>query len=70
MFVGVVFVAFYTAQLAATLTVQQIQGGINGPEDLPGKKVATTRGSTAAAAVGELRAEWSRSPRSRTRTRR
>jgi polar amino acid transport system substrate-binding protein len=57
MFVGVVFVAFYTAQLAATLTVQQIQGGINGPDDLPGKKVATTRGSTAAAAVRDLRAE-------------
>jgi polar amino acid transport system substrate-binding protein len=57
MFIGVVFVAFYTAQLAATLTVQQIQGGISGPEDLPGKKVATTRGSTAATAVRELRAE-------------
>jgi polar amino acid transport system substrate-binding protein len=57
MFIGVVFVAFYTAQLAATLTVQQIQGGINGPEDLPGKKVATTRGSTAAAALRELRAD-------------
>jgi len=57
MFTGVVFVAFYTAQLAATLTVQQIQGGINGPDDLQGKKVATTRGSTAAAALRELRAE-------------
>jgi polar amino acid transport system substrate-binding protein len=57
MFVGVVFVAFYTAQLAATLTVQQIQGGINGPDDLPGKKVATTKGSTAAAAASELRAD-------------
>jgi polar amino acid transport system substrate-binding protein len=57
MFVGVVFVAFYTAQLAATLTVQQIQGGINGPDDLPGKKVATTRGSTAAAQLTELRAQ-------------
>jgi polar amino acid transport system substrate-binding protein len=56
MFIGVVFVAFYTAQLAATLTVQQIQGGINGPDDLPGKKVATTSGSTAAAAARELRA--------------
>jgi polar amino acid transport system substrate-binding protein len=53
----VVFVAFYTAQLAATLTVQQIQGGINGPDDLQGKKVATTRGSTAAAALRELRAD-------------
>src|SRR5262245_23015448 len=57
MFTGVVFVAFYTAQLAATLTVQQIQGGINGPDDLPGKKVASTRGSTAAAALRELRAD-------------
>jgi polar amino acid transport system substrate-binding protein len=57
MFTGVVFVAFYTAQLAATLTVQQIQGGINGPDDLPGKKVATTRGSTAAAQLAELRAQ-------------
>jgi polar amino acid transport system substrate-binding protein len=58
MFTGVVFVAFYTAQLAATLTVQQIQGGINGPDDLPGKKVATTRGSTAAEALRrELRAD-------------
>jgi polar amino acid transport system substrate-binding protein len=56
MFTGVVFVAFYTAQLAATLTVQQIQGGINGPDDLQGKKVATTRGSTAAAHLRELRA--------------
>jgi polar amino acid transport system substrate-binding protein len=57
MFTGVVFVAFYTAQLAATLTVQQIQGGINGPDDLQGKQVATTRGSTAAAALRELQAQ-------------
>jgi polar amino acid transport system substrate-binding protein len=51
MFTGVVFVALYTAQLAATLTVQQIAGGISGPEDLAGKRVATTRGSTAASVV-------------------
>jgi polar amino acid transport system substrate-binding protein len=57
MFVGVVFVAFYTAQLAATLTVQRIESGINGPDDLPGKTVATTRGSTAAVAARALRAE-------------
>ena len=54
MFTGVVFVALYTAQLAATLTVQQIGGGINGPDDLAGKRVATTRGSTAATAVRAL----------------
>lgn len=54
MFTGVVFVALYTAQLAAQLTVQQISGGINGPDDLAGKRVATTRGSTAANAVRAL----------------
>jgi len=57
MFTGLVFVALYTAQLAATLTVQQISGGINGPEDLAGKRVATTRGSTAATAVRGLQAQ-------------
>jgi len=49
MFIGVVFVAYYTAQLTASLTVQQIRGAISGPDDLPGKRVATTRNSTAAA---------------------
>jgi polar amino acid transport system substrate-binding protein len=48
MFTSVVFVAYYTAQLTASLTVEQIQGDIKGPDDLPGKKVATTKGSTAA----------------------
>ncbi len=48
MFVGVVFVALYTAQLTATLTVQQIRGAIEGPGDLPGKQVATIAHSTAA----------------------
>lgn len=57
MFTGVVFVALYTAQLAATLTVQQIGSGINGPEDLAGKRVATTRGSTAAAVVQSLKGQ-------------
>jgi polar amino acid transport system substrate-binding protein len=48
MFVSVVFVALYTAQLTATLTVQQIRGAIEGPDDLPGKQVATLAGSIAA----------------------
>jgi polar amino acid transport system substrate-binding protein len=34
-FTGVVFVAFYTAQLTTTLTVEQIRGAIEGPGDLP-----------------------------------
>ena len=57
MFVGVIFVAYYTAQLTATLTVEQIQGAINGPEDLPGKKVGTIKGSTSAAFLDEQRAQ-------------
>ncbi len=47
MFAGVVFVAFYTAQLTTTLTVQQIRGAIEGPDDLPGKQVATVAHSLA-----------------------
>ncbi|MDO9384778.1 MAG: transporter substrate-binding domain-containing protein [Hyphomicrobiaceae bacterium] len=57
MFVGVIFVAYYTAQLTATLTVEQIQGAINGPEDLPGKKVGTIKGSTSATYLEELRSQ-------------
>jgi polar amino acid transport system substrate-binding protein len=57
MFVGVIFVAYYTAQLTASLTVEQIQGAIKGPEDLPGKKVGTTKGSTSAAWLQEQRAQ-------------
>ncbi|WP_220004801.1 transporter substrate-binding domain-containing protein [Bradyrhizobium sp. BR 10261] len=57
MFTGVVFVAFYTAQLTASLTVQQIKGPINGQQDLVGKTVGSTRGSTATAYLNELRAE-------------
>jgi polar amino acid transport system substrate-binding protein len=57
MFVGVVFVAYYTAQLTASLTVQQIRGEIRGPDDLPGKRVGTTRGSTAAAYLKQQKVE-------------
>jgi polar amino acid transport system substrate-binding protein len=48
MFTGVVFVAYFTAQVTASMTVEQLKGNIQGPSDLPGKHVATTRGSTAA----------------------
>jgi polar amino acid transport system substrate-binding protein len=57
MFTGVVFVAFYTAQLTATLTAQQIRGPINGPQDLVGKRVGTTRGSTATVYLNEAKAQ-------------
>ena len=48
LFTGVVFVAFFTAQLTSDLTVQQIRGAIGGPQDLPGKTVGTITGAPAA----------------------
>jgi len=47
-FVGIIFVAFYTANLTATLTVEQIEGHIKGPDDLHGKKVAAVANTTSA----------------------
>lgn len=57
MFAGVVFVALYTAELTATLTVERIQGTINGPRDLPGKKVATIAHGTAATYLRDIKAD-------------
>jgi len=48
MFASVGFVAYFTAAFTTALTVQQLQGGIQGLADLPGHTVATTAGSTAA----------------------
>lgn len=55
MFTGLVFVAYYTAQLTATLTVQQIIATIRGPDDLPGKRVATLRNSTSAQFLKQIK---------------
>lgn len=46
MFTGIAFVAYFTAAVTSSLTVQQLQGDIHGPDDLAGKRVATTQGST------------------------
>ena len=48
MFTSVVFIAYFTAAVTSSLTVQQLRGEINGPDDLPGKRVATVQGSTSA----------------------
>jgi polar amino acid transport system substrate-binding protein len=48
MFTSVVFVAYFTAQVTTSLTVQQLHSDITGPDDLPGKRVATVTGSTSA----------------------
>src|SRR5437667_885230 len=46
MFASVVFVAYFTASVTSSLTMQQLRGDINGPDDLHGKRVASVRGST------------------------
>jgi len=56
MFTSVVFVAYFTAAVTTSLTVEQLQGNIRGPEDLPGKRVATLVGNTAAAYLQNVRA--------------
>jgi polar amino acid transport system substrate-binding protein len=47
-FISVIFIAFFTANVTTALTVQQLKGDINGPDDLVGKRVATVNSSTAA----------------------
>ncbi len=45
---SVIFVSYFTAAITSNLTVQSLKGDINGPEDLRGRSVGTTMGSTAA----------------------
>lgn len=59
MFASVVFIAYFTAAVTSTLTVQQLQGDIKGPEDLPGKRVASVSGSTSAAYLRQQNVEVS-----------
>lgn len=57
MFCSVVFVAYFTASVTSELTIQQLQGDIRGPRDLPGKRVATVDGSTSATYLREANAQ-------------
>ena len=45
--VGLLLVAQFTATVTSALTVQRLNSDVDGPEDLPGKRVATVTGSTA-----------------------
>lgn len=47
-FAGIVFVAFYSANLSATLTVAKLDAKINGPADLYEKSIATVEDTTSA----------------------
>ena len=46
MLLSIVLISFLTASFTTTMTVNSLKGGINGPGDLPGLKVATLAGST------------------------
>lgn len=48
MFVAVLFVAYFTATVTTGMTVQSLQGGIKGLDDLKGRSVVTVAKSTAA----------------------
>jgi polar amino acid transport system substrate-binding protein len=48
MFISVVFIAYFTATVTTSLTVEQLQSNIKSPNDLAGKQIATIGGSTSA----------------------
>jgi polar amino acid transport system substrate-binding protein len=47
MLVCIVVLTYFTAAITTMMTVNQLSSSINGPGDLPGKTVATVKGSTA-----------------------
>lgn len=54
-FAGIILIANFTATTTATFTVQELRGTVNGLNDLPGKRVATVDGTTAAAFLTQIR---------------
>ncbi|MEM8545139.1 MAG: glycine betaine/L-proline ABC transporter substrate-binding protein ProX [Cyanobacteria bacterium P01_H01_bin.119] len=48
MFAGYFVLAYFTATIASSFTVSELQGNIQGPEDLSGKRIATIANSAAA----------------------
>ena len=56
-FVSLLFLTYWQAELTSNFTVQQLQGDISGPDDLPGKHVGTTIGSTSAAYLASKQAK-------------
>jgi polar amino acid transport system substrate-binding protein len=53
-FVGIIFVAYYTATLTANLTVDKFDAQISTPADLLGKKVCTVANTTSSNYLGSL----------------
>ena len=48
MFASVLFISYFTATASTLMTVETLTSAIRGPSDLPGKKIGTVEGSTAA----------------------
>ena len=57
MFISVVFIAYFTATVTTSLTVDRLQSNIKGPQDLAGKRVATIAGSTSANYLSQQKIE-------------
>jgi polar amino acid transport system substrate-binding protein len=47
MLVCIIFITYFTASITSIMTVNQLTSDINGPNDLPGRKVGTVKGTTA-----------------------
>ncbi len=46
MFTAIIIISGFTASITSSLTVSQLGSAIKGPEDLPGRRVASIKGST------------------------
>jgi len=57
MLVCIIFITYFTASITTIMTVNQLTSDINGPGDLPGRAVATVKGSTAEKYLAANRAE-------------
>jgi polar amino acid transport system substrate-binding protein len=57
MFISVVFIAYFTATVTTSLTVDQLQSNIKGPQDLVGKRVGTIAGTTSVSYLKQQKIE-------------
>ena len=57
MFISVVFIAYFTATVTTSLTVDRLQSNIKSPQDLVGKRVATIISSTSANYLSQQKIE-------------
>jgi polar amino acid transport system substrate-binding protein len=52
---GIILISLFTANLTAENTIQQLESNIRGVDDLPGKRIVTVEGTTAAQFLQEQR---------------